>query len=345
MTMGFKIFPKASSALAFFLSVFLSPSGAHPGEIIHGAGATFPYPIYSAWAFEYQKATGARLNYQSVGSGGGQRQISERTVDFGASDDPLPLEFVQKERLLQFPAVIGGVVPAVNIKGVGAGALRLDAEALCGIFLGKIKYWDEKSITSLNPGLRLPHGEIAVVWRSDGSGTTSIFTSYLSDACPGWKSAVGAGKAVKWPKGIGGKGNEGVANYVKRIKNSIGYVEYAYAFQGRLSHALLKNPSGEFVEPGIKSFMEAASGADFDPKRHFSVSLVNRPGKGAWPIAGASFILLAEEKTAVNKEVVRFFDWAFENGDGTAEALHYVPLPGPLKEKIRGYWKAGGLYR
>ena len=331
---------KLASALILLLLLF-----AHVGaaETLNGAGATFPYPVYSAWAYDYNKVTGVKLNYQSIGSGGGIRQITERTVDFGASDAPLEPAQLQKYKLLQFPAVIGGVVPVVNIPGVKAGGLKLDAEALCKIYLGEIKFWDDNKIRTLNPKKGLPHSEIAVVHRSDGSGTTAIFTTYLSGACPGWKAGVGSGTSVKWPVGIGGKGNEGVANYTQRTASSIGYVEFAYALQNKLTHVLLKNHAGNFVEPSFDSFEDAGATGDFNQKKDFYLWLTNAPGKGSWPIAGATFILLAKEKADSNKKIVKFFDWAFRNGDKKAKELVYVPLPKSLKEKIRSYWKANGL--
>ena len=327
-------------AVLAFLSAF---APAEAAEMLNGAGATFPYPVYSAWAFDYNKATGVRLNYQSIGSGGGIRQVTERTVDFGASDAPLPPEQLAKDRLLQFPAVIGGVVPVVNIPGVKPGEMRLDTEAIAKIFLGEIKYWDDNAIRSLNPHLKLAHNEITVVRRSDGSGTTAVFTEYLKGVYPDWKTKVGAGTAVKWPVGIGGKGNEGVANYVQRTANSIGYVEFAYAEQNKMTYTLLKNSAGTFVRPSFEAFEDAADTGTFDPKNHFYLWLVDAPGKNSWPIAGATFILLAKEKTAANRDVVKFYDWAFRNGDGKAKELTYVPLPKSLKDKIRAYWKANGL--
>lgn len=329
--------------LILALTLLLPFSTAYSAETLNGAGATFPYPVYSAWAYEYKKITGVRLNYQSIGSGGGQRQISNRTVDFGASDAPLRPAKLDKERLLQFPAVIGGVVPVVNIPGIKPGQLRLDPDALCGIFLGEITAWDDKNIKALNTGVKLPNKKITVVRRSDGSGTTAIFTDYLSSSCGRWKEKVGSGKAVKWPAGIGGKGNEGVANYVRRVRHSIGYVEFAYAKQGRMSHIKLKNPAGTFVEPGIQSFQAAAASGRFDPEKHFDLWLTNAPGKNAWPISGATFILLAREKIRSNTDTVKFFDWAFRHGDATAERLMYVPLPKSLKATVRAYWKEHGL--
>jgi phosphate transport system substrate-binding protein len=317
---------------------------AHAADKINGAGASFPYPVYSSWAYSYHKATKTQVNYQSIGSGGGQRQIMARTVDFGASDAPLTKDKLDEEKLLQFPAVIGGVVPVINIKGLKTGQLKLDADSLCRIFLGDIRKWDDKRIASMNPGLKLPSKEITVVHRSDGSGTTAIFTTYIAEVCPDWKEKVGAGKAIDWPVGIGGKGNEGVANYVKRSKFSIGYVEYAYAKQNKLNYALLKNRAGTFVAPGMSTFKNAAAAADFDPAKHFHLWLVNSPGKNAWPIAGATFILLARDQADVNRKTVKFFDWAFRTGDKTAEALVYVPLPDTLKEKVRAYWKQAGIY-
>jgi phosphate transport system substrate-binding protein len=326
------------------LAVLFGIGTAEAAETINGAGATFPYPVYSAWAFEYNKVIGVRLNYQSIGSGGGQRQITERTVDFGASDDPLKPEQLKKGNLLQFPAVIGGVVPVANLENVQPGQLKLDAESLCKIFLGEIKFWDDARIKKMNQNLKLPHGEITVVYRSDGSGTTAIFTHYLSETCPAWKEKVGSGKSVKFPVGIGAKGNEGVANYVKRTKNTLGYVEFAYAKQNKLDYAQLKNAAGNFVEPGFESFEDAAETADFDAKKDFYLWLTNAPGKRSWPIAGGTFILLAKDKADVNKKVVKFFDWAFKNGDIKAKELIYVPLPKELKEKIRTYWKTNGIY-
>src|SRR5512142_1741457 len=321
----------------------LTMNQAQADEMLNGAGATFPYPVYSAWANEYNKVTGMKLNYQSIGSGGGIKQISERTVDFGASDKPLKPEELAKANLLQFPAVIGGVVPVVNIAGVKAGELKLDSETVCKIYMGEIKKWDDPKIKGLNPKLNLPAKGITVVHRSDGSGTTAIFTDYLSDVCPAWKEKVGAGTSVSWPAGIGGKGNEGVANYVQQQANSIGYVEFAYAKQNNLTYTMLKNHAGTFVEPSFASFEDAAATASFDPKKDFFLWLNDAPGKKAWPIAGATFILLAREKKDSNTKVVKFFDWAFKNGDAKAKELIYVPLPKSLKAKVEGYWKTNGI--
>ena len=326
---------------ALVLTVVLAVATAvYAEEMLNGAGATFPYPVYSAWANEYNKVTGMKLNYQSIGSGGGIKQIAERTVDFGASDKPLKPEELAKDNLIQFPAVIGGVVPVVNIPGIKAGDLRLDSEALCKIYLGEIKNWSDPKIKELNPKVKLPKSDITVVHRSDGSGTTAIFTDYLSDVCPSWKEKVGTGTSVSWPVGIGGKGNEGVANYVQQTANSVGYVEFAYAKQNNLAHAVLKNHAGTFVEPTFESFEDAAATASFDPKKDFYLWLNDAPGKKSWPIAGATFILLAKEKKESNMKVVKFYDWAFKNGDGKAKELIYVPLPKSLKDKIETYWKS-----
>lgn len=330
-------------SLMFVVTIVLLFSIAN-AETLNGAGATFPYPVYSAWAYDYHKKTGVKLNYQSIGSGGGIRQIVNRTVDFGASDNVLTPDELNKENLLQFPAVVGGVVPVVNIPGIKEGELKLDAEAVCKIFLGEIKKWSDRKIKDLNPTINLPDKEITVVHRSDGSGTTAIFTHYLSGACSAWKDKVGYGTSVKWPAGIGGKGNEGVANYVKRTANSIGYVEFAYAKQNKLVYTLLRNPAGSFVEPSFETFEDAAATADFNAKNHFATWLTNAPGKNSWPIAGATFILLAKEKKDSNIKTVRFFDWALNNGDAKAKELIYVPLPKSLKDKIRAYWKANGIY-
>ncbi len=332
------------TAIVVLLSfmTFYSAAG-HAAEMLNGAGATFPYPVYSAWAHEYNKITGLRLNYQSIGSGGGIKQITERTVDFGASDKPLTPEELGKANLLQFPAVIGGVVPVVNISGIKAGGLRLDSETICRIYLGEITKWSDPKIQALNPGVSLPQSNITVVHRSDGSGTTAIFTDYLSNVCPSWKEKVGTGTSVSWPAGIGGKGNEGVANYVMQQANSIGYVEFAYARQNNLTYTLLKNHANAFVAPSFETFEDAAATASFDPKKDFYLWLNDAPGKRSWPIAGATFILLAKEKKESNQKVVKFYGWAFQNGDAKAKELIYVPLPKALKAKVQAYWKEKGL--
>ncbi|EDP76026.1 phosphate ABC transporter substrate-binding protein PstS [Hydrogenivirga sp. 128-5-R1-1] len=312
------------------------------GETINGAGATFPYPLYAKWAYLYYKETGVRLNYQSIGSGGGVRQIINRTVDFGASDAPLKPEETKKHKLAQFPTVVGGVVISYNLP---IKELKLSTEAVCGIFLGKVKYWDDPLVKKHNPKAKLPHRKITVIRRSDGSGTTWIFTNYLAKACPEWKKKVGYGKAVNWPTGIGAKGNEGVANYLRRVRGGIGYVEFAYALENRLKVATLQNREGSFVKPSIETFQAAAAGAKWDPKRDFYEVLTWQKGKRAYPIAGATFILLAKDYPKDrNRKVVKFFDWAFKKGDKIATELHYVPLPKKVKESIRDYWRANGWY-
>jgi phosphate transport system substrate-binding protein len=329
-----------AAAILVLCSTAISAPAA---DRVNGAGATFPYPVYSAWAFEYNKVSGVQLNYQSIGSGGGIKQITERTVDFGASDKPLTPEELTKGKLLQFPAVVGGVVLVVNIEGVKAGQLKLDGATACGVFLGDIKKWNDPRLKALNAGMSLPDADVTVVHRSDGSGTTAIFTDYLNGVCSAWKDKVGSGTSVSWPAGIGGKGNEGVSNYVMKTRNSIGYVEFAYAKQNKMVHTMLKNKAGTFVEPSFESFENAAATGTFDPKRGFHLWLTNAPGRNAWPIAGATFILLAQDKPDVNRKVVQFFDWSFQHGDAKAKELVYVPLPRSLKDKVKGYWKANGL--
>ncbi len=324
--------------------MFLTTFAFAGNKIINGAGATFPYPVYSAWAYSYYKVTGYKLNYQSIGSGGGIRQIKSRTVDFGASDAPLTPEKQKKYKLFQFPAVIGGVVPIIHIKGIKDGDLKITPNVLAEIFLGSINKWNDPAIKELNPNLELPDKIITVVHRSDGSGTTAIFTSYLYTVSHSWASKIGKGKSVNWPVGIGGKGNEGVANYVKRIKASIGYVEFAYAKKNHLTYIKLQNMAGYFVNPSFYAFKSAAAYAKWDKKKGYYLWLVNANGKKTWPIAGATFILLPIEKKESNKKVIEFFDWSFKNGDKIAEKLIYVPLPKSLKDDIRNYWKANGIY-
>ena len=309
---------------------------------ITGAGATFPYPIYAKWAEAYKAKTGVAMNYQSIGSGGGIAQIKAKTVDFGASDMPLKPEDLQKDGLMQFPAVIGGVVPVVNLEGIAPGALRFSGPVLADIYLGRIKKWNDKPIADLNPGVKLPDGPITVVRRSDGSGTTFLWTDYLSKVSAEWKSKVGAGTAVAWPEGVGGKGNEGVAAYVQRIKGSIGYVEYAYAKRNKMAHAAVQNRDGQFVQPDDDTFQAAAAFADWKNAPGFYQILTDQPGKQSWPISGASFILMhqKQDKPASAVEVMKFFDWALKNGQKMAEELDYVPLPQPLVAQIADAWKA-----
>ena len=312
------------------------------GADITGAGATFPYPIYAKWADAYKKATGVGLNYQSIGSGAGIKQIVAKTVDFGASDAPLKPEDLEKNGLLQFPAIMGGVVPVYNVKGVEAGKLRLTGAVLADIYLGKLAKWNDAAIAKLNPGVKLPGQAISVVHRSDGSGTTFLFTNYLSKVSADWKSGVGEGTAVKWATGVGGKGNEGVASYVQRIDGSIGYVEYAFAKQNKLPYALLQNREGQFVVPEDDTFKAAAAGADWAKAPGMYLILTDQAGKQSWPITGASFILLhkQQEKPENAQEVLKFFDWAFKNGAGLAAALDYVPMPEGVVKLIQSSWKA-----
>lgn len=312
--------------------------GAAAAQDVTGAGATFPAPLYAKWADAYHKATGTRVNYQSVGSGAGLRQIRGKTVDFGASDMPLTDEELAKDGLMQFPTVIGGVVPVVNLKGIDTRQLRLTGAVLGNIYLGKITRWNDPAIASLNPGLKLPDTAIAVVRRADGSGTTFIFTNYLSKVNAEWKSKVGEGTAVNWPTGAGGKGNEGVAAFVQRLPNSIGYVEYAYAKQNKMTYALLQNAAGNFVAPDDATFKAAAAGAEW--QKSFYQILTNQPGKDAWPITGATFIMmhLKQDKPQQAAASLRFFDWAFKNGDKMSEELDYVPLPDSVKAMIRKAW-------
>ena len=325
------------ASLAFGLVAGLACSAALAQDMT-GAGATFPAPVYVKWADAYHKATGARLNYQSIGSGAGIQQIRAKTVDFGASDMPLTDEQLAKDDLVQFPTVIGGVVPVVNIHGVAAGQMRLTGQALGDIYLGKITKWNDPALRALNPGLALPDAAISPVRRADGSGTTFVFTNYLSKVDADWKSRVGEGTAVNWPTGVGGKGNEGVSAFVQRLPNSIGYVEYAYAKQNKMAYALLRNRDGVFVAPDADNFKAAAAGADWS--KTFHQILTEQPGKDAWPISGATFILMhqRQDKPELAAQVLKFFDWAFANGDKMAAELEYVPLPGAVKDLVRKSW-------
>lgn len=308
---------------------------------ITGAGATFPYPIYAKWADAYKKAAGIGLNYQSIGSGGGIKQITAKTVNFGASDMPLKAEDLDKNGLVQFPAIMGGVVPVYNLKNIKPGELRFTGKVLADIYSGKVKKWNDPAIAAINPGLKLPNEDISVVHRSDGSGTTFLFTNYLSKVSPEWKEKVGEGTAVKWPTGIGGKGNEGVSAYIKQISGTIGYVEYAYAKQNKSSYGLMENRSRKFVAPNDESFKAAAAGADWAKTPGMAVILTDQPGASAWPITGASFILMhtKQDKPESAREVLKFFDWAFQNGDQMALELDYVPIPDSLVKLIHAAWK------
>ncbi|MBZ6077250.1 phosphate ABC transporter substrate-binding protein PstS [Microvirga puerhi] len=307
---------------------------------ITGAGATFPFPVYAKWAEAYKKETGNGLNYQSIGSGGGIKQIQAKTVDFGATDAPLKGEDLEKHGLLQFPTVMGGVVPVVNIAGVNAGQLKLTGDVLADIFQGKIAKWNDAKIAKLNEGLKLPDAAITPVYRSDASGTTNVFTTYLSQVSPSWKTDLGANTSVSWPVGQGGKGNEGVAATVKQVPNSIGYVEYAYAKQNNIPFALLQNKAGKFPAPADKAFQAAAANADWTAAPGFGISLTDQAGDEAWPITAPTFILVykAPEKPEQTAEVLKFFNWAYTKGDKLASDLDYVPLPDNVVKMIETAW-------
>src|SRR5690625_1415601 len=308
---------------------------------ITGAGASLPYPVYAKWAAEYHQATHKQVNYQSIGSGGGQQQIIVGTVAFGATHDPMSAQMLEDEDLLQFRAVIGGIVPVVNLPGVGPGELRLTGPLLADIYLGKITRWDDPAIQEINPDLDLPARSIVVVHRSDGSGTTFNWTNYLAQVSPQWQAQVGVGKAVKWPVGQGGKGNEGVAAYVRQLNYSIGYLEYAYAVQNELAWTYLENKAGNFVAPDEQSFTAAASQADWEGTPGFGVVLTDVAGTDSWPITAASFILVktTQKNPARGKAVLSFFDWVFHHGQQTALDLHYVPLPDSLVTAIQSAWQ------
>ena len=329
-----RLLTSAAAALAF--------AGAALALDITGAGATFPYPIYAKWADAYRKETGIGMNYQSIGSGGGIKQIAAKTVDFGASDMPLKPEELEKTGMIQFPTVIGGDVPVVNLKGIMPGQLKLSGAVLADIYLGKINKWNDPAIAGLNAGVQLPASAINVVHRSDGSGTTFIWTNYLSKMSPEWKSKVGEGTSVNWPVGVGGKGNEGVASYVQRIEGSIGYVEYAYVLQNKMAFAMLRNREGNFVAPSARAFQAAAVGADWKASSGMYLILTEAPGKDAWPIAGATFILMhrTQDKPENAREVLKFFDWAYAKGDQLAQELDYVPMPDGVVRLIQSNWKS-----
>ncbi len=305
---------------------------------VTGAGASFVYPAMSKWSSDYKAATGKEVNYQSIGSGGGIAQIKAGTVDFGSSDKPLPPAELARSGLAQFPSVIGGVVPAFNLAGIAAGAMKLDPDVLADIFLGNITVWNDPRIVATNGSLNLPAQKITVVHRSDGSGTSFNFTNYLSKVSPEWKSKVGEGTAVKWPVGIGGKGNEGVSAYVKQIKGSIGYVELAYAIQNKVAYSRLKNAAGNYVNPSDDSFAEAAASADWTTSRDFYLIVTNAPGQNAWPITATNFMLVHKNGKPGTKAALEFFRWVYANGDASAAALGYVPLPDTLVRQIEGYW-------
>ncbi|MCR1837044.1 phosphate ABC transporter substrate-binding protein PstS [Rodentibacter caecimuris] len=328
------------------LSVFAF-SQAAKATTVTGAGASFPQPIYVQWAMNYKAETGNQINYQSIGSSGGVKQILSGTVDFGASDSPMKEDDLEKNNLVQFPTVIGGVVPVINVEGIKPGELKLTGELLADIYLGKVTHWNDEKIKQLNPSLNLPDKAITTVFRADGSGTSFIFTHYLSQVSPDWKDKVGAANTVKWPtsaSGAAGKGNEGVSIYVGRVKNSIGYVEYAYAKQNKMTHVQLKNAAGNFVLPSQESFAAAAN-VDWNKSKGFSLVLTNQPAAQAWPLAAATFILVP--KNVADKQraetVLNFFDWAYKKGNEQAQKLDYVPLPGNVKQLVRDEWKKVNL--
>lgn len=332
MTMKFSATMISLAAVSF---VYAMPANA---QSVTGAGSTFGAPIYAKWASDYNKITGVKINYQSVGSGAGIQQIDAKTVDFGASDMPLKDEDLAKKGEMQFPTVIGGVIPVVNVKGIAPGQLKLNGQVLGDIYLAKITKWDDPAIKALNPTLALPDATITPVRRADGSGTTFIFTNYLSKVNAEWKAKVGEGTAVNWPAGAGGKGNEGVAAFVGRLPNSIGYLEYAYVKQNKMTYALMQNAAGNFVSPDAAAFKAAAAGADWT--KSFYQILTDKPGKDSWPITGATFILLhkVQDKPAQGATTLKFFEWAYQNGDQAADSLDYVPLPASVKAIVEKSW-------
>ena len=313
---------------------------------VTGAGASFIYPVMSKWSADYATSTGKKVNYQSIGSGGGIAQIKAATVDFGSSDAPLKPEELAKHGLAQFPSVIGGVVPIINVQGIAPGALKLDGPTLANIFLGKVAKWNDPAIAALNPGVKLPDVKVTVVHRSDGSGTTFNFVNYLSKVSPDWKAKVGEGTSVQWPAGIGGKGNEGVAAYVKQIKGGIGYVELSYALQNKLAFASMKNAAGKFVLPSDETFAAAAASADWANAKDFYLVMTNAPGENAWPITATNFILMYKQpkNAAGAKNAKAFFQWVYANGDDQARKLDYVPLPDSLVKQIEAYWAQNMKY-
>ena len=339
-----RIFLTAGLILVLGLAVF-SPEAAASDKkvaVINGAGASFPYPIYMQWSHKYEELYKIRLNYQSIGSGGGIAQIKAKTVDFGASDAPLKVEELKAAGLLQFPMVIGGVVPIFNLKGFIAGQIKLSAENLADMFLGKIRKWNDPEIVKNNPGVKLPDKTVTTVHRADGSGTTWIFTNYLSKISEEWKEKVSFSKAPRWPEAnsIAGKGNEGVAVFVKKVDGAIGYVEYAYALQNKIPYVKLQNKAGRFVSPSLESFQAAAANADWNDAPGFYLVLTNQPGNNTWPISGASFILMYKNQNDADKakSVLKFFDWCYKHGADLAEKLDYVPMPRTVIVLVESTW-------
>lgn len=330
---------KRTFSLSLLLSAFCLSTAAHAVDVT-GAGSSFVYPVLSKWSQTFSEKTGNRINYQSIGSGGGIAQIKAATVDFGATDAPMSTEDLQKGGLGQFPTIIGGIVPVVNVEGIEPGKLKLDGPLLAKIFMGEVKTWNDPAIAALNPGMKLPDTAITVVRRSDGSGTSYNFTNYLAKVSPEWKEKYNFGTTVNWPVGVGGKGNEGIAAYVKQIKGSIGYVEYAYALTNKMSHVQLKNAAGNFVQPDAKSFQAAAATADWKSAKDFNLLMTNAPGADAWPITATTWIVMYKEPKNEERSKVAFdfFKWSLENGQKEAAALDYVPVPDALVKQIEGYW-------
>ena len=330
---------KRTFSLSLLLSAFCLSTAAHAVDVT-GAGSSFVFPVLSKWSQGFSEKTGNRINYQSIGSGGGIAQIKAGTVDFGATDAPMSTDDLQKGGLGQFPTIIGGIVPVINVEGIDPGKLKLDGPTMAKIFMGEIKTWNDPAIAALNPGLKLPEGAITVVRRSDGSGTSYNFTNYLAKVSPEWKEKFNFGTTVNWPVGVGGKGNEGIAAYVKQIKGSIGYVEYAYALTNKMSHVQLKNAAGNFVQPDAKSFQAAAATADWKSAKDFNLLMTNAPGADAWPITATTWIVMYKEPKNEERSKVAFdfFKWSLEHGQKDAAALDYVPVPDTLVKQIEGYW-------
>jgi phosphate transport system substrate-binding protein len=329
-----------TGAVAFVAAMMVSPASADDITIT-GAGATFPYPLYMKWAEKYHGLTGMKLNYQSIGSGGGIQQIKKNTVDFGASDAPLTKGELDAAGLIQFPMIMGGVVPVLNVQGIQPGQLKLTGKVLADIYLGKVEKWNDPAIAELNPGLALPDQAITVVHRADGSGTTWIYTNYLCKMSPEWQEKVGSKTSVKWPIGVGAKGNEGVSRNVLELAGAIGYVEFAYALETKMCHAQLRNQAGQFVEPTFETFSSAAAGADWKSAPGMYMVLTDQSGEKSWPITGASFILIYKEQTDAAKAeaMLKFFDWCYKNGAEAAKELYYVPIPAPVYELSESHWR------
>ena len=341
-----KIFIKMCMASMALAAMVLIPAMAsaqaakQDPPILNGAGASFPFPVYSQWAYKYQQITGAKVNYQSIGSGGGIAQIKAKTVDFGASDAPLKKDELDQSGLIQFPLIMGGVVPVINLKGIASGQLKLSGSVLADIYLGKIAKWNDPAIVALNTGVKLPGTDITVVHRADGSGTTWIYTNYLCKVSKDWQDKVGNDKSVSWPVGVGGKGNEGVASYVQQIDGAIGYVEFAYAIENKIPYAQLQNKAGKFVMPTIESFQAAAANADWANAPGFYMVLTEQEGEKTWPISGASFILIYKDQTdgSKAKEMLKFFDWCYKHGEEQAKKLNYVPIPKKVFDLVEKDW-------